>query len=148
VLLPEVSQQLKKLMPSFYYGSCLERHEWTKHGSCQNLTVDEYFSLAMRLASEVDSSPVGQYLTSHQGQTVKLSELRQVVRSAFGTEHEGKIYFGCKNKVLVDVYIQLPETIHDEDSLVSLVTQAPNNHFHDQCAQDVKISEFNKETWL
>lgn len=147
-LSPEVSNELKNLMPSFNYGSCLERHEWNKHGSCQILSADGYFSLAMRLSKEADQSTFGHYLTQHRGQTVTLSALHEVIKQTFGSLNGGKIYLGCKHNVLVDIFIQLPALLPATESLVSLVNQAPNNHLRDLCGQNVKISHFNKDIWF
>ena len=143
-----VSTDLKRLMPSYYYGSCLERHEWNKHGSCQILTTDNYFSLAMRLLTEADQSVFGQYLTDHQGQTVKRSTLRSLIASAFGAKNEGKIYLGCKNGILVDVFIQLPALIPLNEPLTTLISKAPDNQHRDLCSQNVIISQFTKDSWL
>lgn len=140
-----VSDGLKKLMPSFAHGSCLERHEWNKHGSCQILSADDYFALAMRLTSEVDQSSFGTYLTQHQGQVVKLSELRKVIAQSFGATNSEKVYLGCKNGVLVDVYFSLPALLPSTDSLTTLINNAPNNHSRDMCGPNIIISHFNKD---
>ncbi len=146
-LAPQIASELKKLMPSFNYGSCLERHEWNKHGSCQFLSVDDYFSLAMRLTKEVDNSPLGNYLTNHQGQAVRLSVLRDMIDKTFGSSNREKIYLGCKNNVLVDIYIQLPADLNVA-SIVDLVNEAPNNHARDLCGKTVIISHFNQDSWF
>jgi ribonuclease T2 len=147
-LSPLVSEELKKLMPSFSYGSCLERHEWNKHGSCQLLSEDDYFKLAMRLTTEADQSDFGNYLTAHQGQVVSLSNLRQIMSQTFGAHNKGKIHLGCKNNVLVDIYLQLPALMTADDSLMSLVNAAPDHHARDLCGEKVTISRFNKESWF
>lgn len=144
----DVSDSLKKLMPSYNYGSCLERHEWNKHGSCQILTHDAYFSLAMRLATEVDRSVLGQFLTEHKGDTVKLATIRELVVKALGAKNAGKVFLGCKNGILVDVFIMLPALIPFDESLVSLVSKAPDSQYHDVCTKNVTISNFNKESWF
>ncbi|MBL7481742.1 ribonuclease T2 family protein [Legionella bononiensis] len=143
----QVGEQLKILMPSYKYGSCLERHEWNKHGSCQVLTPDNYFSLAMRLVSEVDDSVFGRFLTDHKGKTVKLSLLREHISQAFGSNNAGKIYLGCKDGYLVDVFIQLPALIPFNESVASLINKAPDNQYHDSCSSNVTISDFSKESW-
>lgn len=145
---PYVAENLKKIMPSFQYGSCLERHEWNKHGSCQTLSVDDYFALAMRLTTAADDSIFGQYLTQHQGKKVRLSALRDTVVSAFGKKNSGKIYLGCKNGILVDVYIQLPALIPRDEALESLIDAAPNPKTKDTCPREVTISNFNKGSWF
>ena len=146
-LSPAVDTELKKLMPSYYYGSCLERHEWNKHGSCQSLSANEYFSLAMRLATEVDNSPFGNYLTTHQGQTVQLTDLREMIDKTFGAANKMKIFLGCRNNILVDIYIQLPQVINDV-AITQLVDKAPNNHTRDLCGKKLTISQFTKDKWF
>lgn len=143
-----VMEQLKKLMPSFNYGSCLERHEWNKHGSCQILSTDDYFTLAMRLTSEMDDSPLGNYLTEHRGSTVKLGALRELIAKSFGTNNAKKITFGCKDGILVDMFIQLPALIPFNEPLQSLLNKATNSPKRDSCFNNVIISDFNRESWL
>lgn len=143
-----ISNELKKIMPSYSYGSCLERHEWNKHGSCQALAADGYFDLAMRLTVQVDQSSFGQYLSAHQGQTVKRVVLKEVIKQAFGSKNENKIHMGCKNNILVDLFIQLPSVISNTDSLITLISQAPNTYSRDVCGPNIKISHFHKDLWF
>ena len=147
-LTPAVAANLKKVMPSYNYGSCLERHEWNKHGSCQILTVDDYFTLAIRLLSEIDESELGHYLTNHRGETVKLAKLRELWGESYGKDNLGKLRLGCKNGILVDVYVQLPALIPFDQSLVTLIEQAPNPKYHDACSGNVVISDFTKDSWI
>lgn len=137
-----VSSQLKQLMPSYNYGSCLERHEWNKHGSCQFLDTDGYFSLGMRLTKEVDKTIFGKFLTSHKGETVRLSQLRHSLDQSFGAENAGKIRLGCKDGILVDVFIILPALISPEQSIETLVNNAPSNRYKDACYSKVILSDF------
>lgn len=143
----DVSDNLKKMMPSYQYGSCLERHEWNKHGTCQVLSNNDYFSLAMRLTNEADQSEFGKFLTAHNGDVVKLTAIRDAFYRAFGAQNAGKIYLGCKNGTLVDVFIVLPPLIPFNESLTSLVNKAPDYKYHDACSTNVKISDFNKQSW-
>lgn len=145
-LSPEVAANLQRVMPSYQYGSCLERHEWNKHGSCQILSADHYFSLAMRLTTEVNQSAFGVYITENQGKTVSLAALRQEVERAFGSNNSRKVYLGCKQGVLVDVYIELPALIPFDEPLERLIEQAPNEHYRDSCPAKIKITNFNKDT--
>lgn len=141
----EVSGRLHRLMPSFAYGSCLERHEWNKHGSCQILTEDAYFSLALRLTEEADASDLGRYLHKHVGERIKLKQLEQVVEQAFGKNSFTKVYLGCKNGILVDILIQLPPLIPHEESLLSLVKKAPSLSGSQGCPLTIKISDFSRD---
>ncbi|KGP64052.1 ribonuclease T [Legionella norrlandica] len=138
-----VDKDLKKFMPSYHYGSCLERHEWNKHGSCQALSMDDYFSLAIRLTSEINDTEFGQYITKHSGETVPLGTLRELIKRSFGENNAGKITLSCKNDILVDVYIQLPALIPFNEPLGSLVDKAGNSKHQDYCSADIIISDFS-----
>lgn len=142
----DVSENLKRIMPGYQYGSCLERHEWNKHGSCQVLSADEYFSLAMHLVTEADQSVFGQYVTENQGKTVLLTALHDKIIEAFGKGNAGKVYLGCKSGILVDIYIELPALIPADASLNHLIAEAPNYQYRDSCPAKVKISNFNKNS--
>ena len=143
-----VASNLKELMPGYAHGSCLERHEWYKHGSCQALSVDEYFSLAMQLNREANKTVLGQFLHNHLGETVKRSELREKVRESFGSDASRKVYLGCKKGLLVDVYIQLPALIPPMESLQSLVKKAPDFQHYESCPGRITISDFNNQSWF
>lgn len=102
----------------------------------------------MRLTESVDHSVLGQYLTEHQGQKVPLTALREMVGQAFGKNNSGKVYLGCRNGILVDIYIQLPALIPFDEPLESLIDNAPNSQVNDTCPVKVMLSNFNKETWF
>lgn len=144
----DVAETLNVLMPSFAFGSCLERHEWYKHGSCQILTQDAYFSLALRLTKEADLTPLGQFLHEHVGEKVARKQLEELVRASFGKEATRKVYLGCKNGLLVDIFIQLPPLIPASESLESLVSKAPELKRYEGCPASLSISDFNSDTWF
>lgn len=145
---PEVAQSLRQMMPSYAAGSCLERHEWNKHGSCQILSSDNYFSLAIRLSHDANQTPLGQFLHEHRGETVKRERLRELVRESFGKNTSRKVYLGCKNGMLVDIYFQLPVLIPPNESLKTLVNQAPDFDRYDACPGNIVISDFDSNSWF
>ncbi|MDP1604580.1 MAG: ribonuclease T [Legionella sp.] len=140
-----VASVLKGVMPGFAFGSCLERHEWNKHGSCQFLSTDDYFAMAARLTSEADQTALGIYLHDHRGQQVTRTQLQERAGASFGTEAISKVYFGCKNGVLVDIFIQLPALLAENESLVALVKKAPEYTRYEGCPERISISDFNSE---
>ncbi|ARG96333.1 ribonuclease T2 family protein [Legionella micdadei] len=139
-----VASNLRQMMPSYAYGGCLERYEWSKHGSCQTLSPDDYFSLAIRLSREANSTPLGKFLHEHVGATVLRVQLREAIRQSFGQNTVSKVYLRCKKDLLVDLYIQLPALIPANESLQNLVQQAPEFVRYDACPASIKISDFNK----
>ncbi|MGQ3891601.1 ribonuclease T2 family protein [Legionella sp. CNM-4043-24] len=139
----KVAEQLRVLMPSYSYGSCLERHEWNKHGSCQIRSPDEYFALATRLTREADQTELAAYLRDHAGRQVTRSILRDKITQSFGADATRKVYLGCKNGLLVDVFVQLPALIPAESSLTELVNKAPEFTRYEGCPESIAISNFN-----
>lgn len=137
-----VSVNLKQEMPSYRVGTCLERHEWYKHGTCQVLSPNDYYALATRLAKEADESGLGQFIAEHKGQLLKLSALRNKISTIFGTQNTNKVYFGCSNGVLVDINFSLPPLIPYNEDLLSLITKAPDYPLADKCPASVRISAF------
>lgn len=137
-----VSTDLKQIMPSYRIGSCLERHEWNKHGSCQILSSTDYFALALRLATEADNSIFGHFLSEHHGLKVKLSALHEQIAQAFGVENVHKVYLGCTDGILVDIYFSLPALIPFSEGLDSLIAKAPDYALNDRCPATVLISNF------
>lgn len=144
-LASEVRQELRRMMPSYAHGGCLERHEWYKHGSCQLLSTNQYYSLALRLAREASVSPLGQFLQQHSGKTVSRTDLLTAVKRTFGQNHAGKIYFGCRDGMLVDVYINLPAVIPFGERLTSLVRKAPAFRRKNRCPTKILISDFTTD---
>lgn len=137
-----VANNLRQMMPSYAYGGCLERYEWGKHGSCQTLSADDYFSLAMRLSQEANSTPLGKFLHAQVGRVVQRTQLTEMIRQSFGQNAERKVYLSCKNGLLVDIYIQLPALIPTNGSLQNLVQQAPDFMRYEACPARISISNF------
>lgn len=140
-----VAGELKQLMPSYAYGSCLERHEWYKHGSCQILSADEYFTLAIRLTKEANQTEFAKLIQSHRGKKLDKAQLKTVIEQTFGEGSAPKVYLGCKQGMLVDVFIQLPALIPRDASLSDLVLQASEYACSDRCPNQIEISEFESE---
>ncbi|GGI84722.1 ribonuclease T2 family protein [Legionella impletisoli] len=144
-LSPQVSKRLKQLMPSFEHGSCLERHEWNRHGMCQMLSSDDYFSLAMDLVEQLNQTSFSNFLAKHVGEEVRLVDLQREFESAFGKGAKDKVYFGCTHGYLVDVYITLPALMPKGESLARLVQKAPVDLHRGGCSNRIKISDFYPE---
>ncbi|ETO92236.1 ribonuclease T2 family protein [Legionella oakridgensis] len=143
ILSKPVADDLSQFMPSYAYGSCLERHEWNKHGSCQVLSADQYFSLAMRLTNETNKTAIGQFLQAHIGDVVELSQMKETIKNTFGDDAGDKVYLGCKNGRLVDIYISLPALIPEGESLLVLIQKASNRKYGYGCPQKIIISDFH-----
>ena len=65
-LSPELHASLDEVMPGTQ--SSLERHEWTKHGTCYGTPQEEYFSDAVAMMSALNASPVAESVRSQYRQ--------------------------------------------------------------------------------
>lgn len=140
-----VAANLRQFMPGYAYGSCLERHEWNKHGSCQLLNSNMYFALASLYTAQMSQTAFGIYLHNNVGKQVTLDDLKKMLRLTFGEDADSKVYLGCKNGILVDVYLQLPGELSDNETLVDLVKKAAAYKQHDGCPSLIKISDFRSD---
>ncbi|BBL74009.1 ribonuclease T2 family protein [Methylomagnum ishizawai] len=127
------------VMPSVSADSCLERHEWHKHGTCGDWAPDEYFALAIRLDHEFNDSGLARFVGDHIGQSVETAEFFQQVDAALGAGASQKISLGCKKGLLVDVAINLPAPLDPKGDLKTLVAQAEPSPGAGDCGQRFKI---------
>jgi ribonuclease T2 len=145
LLSQDIAKQLQQVMPSYTHGSCLERHEWNKHGSCQLKSSDDYFKLASSFVLEFNKSPVATFVQKNIGKEVKRDILQNKIDESFGKGTKEKIFLGCKDNTLVDIYIALPALIKNEDKLVTLLQSATPLETTDGCGASFTISDFTSE---
>jgi ribonuclease T2 len=146
---PMSAQTLKNLgvvMPSAAYGSCLQRHEWYKHGTCQTeWGADGYFDNAMRLLGEFNGSDgkgLSSFMTKNLGKRVAMDDLTQAIDQQFGAGAHLRMQFSCTNgSKLVDIYISLPAQL-GEGSLDSLIQQAPEK-FSNKCGNTFVVDRID-----
>lgn len=135
----EVRAQLNGVMPSAAQGTCLQHHEWYKHGTCQTQwDVDEYYATAVRLTQQFNDSGVATWMQARLGKTVESDEFFAQVDQALGANAHKRLNLTCKRGNLVDVYINLPATIDEKSSLASLVNSA-NEDFRNDCGGRFRI---------
>jgi ribonuclease I len=75
---PKLERELATLMPGVKDG--LHEHEWRKHGSCSELTDDEYFDMAYEYGKRLDAA-LGGKLTTLRGRETTARELRAAADS-------------------------------------------------------------------
>lgn len=130
---PWVRRSVDLVMPSAAAGSCLQRHEWYKHGSCQTMwTKEQYFAISAQLTMAFNGSGMGAYMAANLGKEVSREEFYNEIDSIFGEGARERIELICKVGNLVDVYIHLPEVIEKHDTLAALIMRAqPLGRRHD-----------------
>lgn len=102
-LMMDTQTQLAGVMPGVI--SHLDRHEWTRHGSCSGADADTYFRQAIRLTEHVQQSRLATLLLQHAGQSVSLQELQNAARSLTGQRNIAE--FLCEQQQLTEIRFQL-----------------------------------------
>lgn len=105
---------LARLMPGSQ--SCLDRHEWTKHGTCTGLGGDAYFDAAARLVLEVQTTQLSERLRAAIGRTVSRRVLLEAFERDFGGGAATALEITCRRSggraYLAEIRIALrPEAI-------------------------------------
>lgn len=139
--------KLKVAMPSAGAGSCLQRHEWYKHGTCQTeWNADGYFDVALQLADQFNKSGAADYMGQHLGQMVAADEFFAVIDKGLGAGAHERMKFTCQllkegDKsvfALVDIYMNLPAVIPAKPDLKQLL-QAGKPGFYSNCGSSFRV---------
>lgn len=134
-------KELKKVMPSAAHGSCLERHEWHKHGTCQKTwDADGYFDTAIRLVEEFNKDGMAALMSSNIDKTISVTAFRETLEKNLGAGASDRIRIKCDQGQLVDVEIDLPAELPAEDSLKDLIRKAhPVGFKNNKCGTAFKV---------
>lgn len=130
--LPEVSlepptrAELEKVMPGTQ--SQLERHEWTKHGTCYSQTPEEYFTESLVLMRALNSSAVRELFASRVGRYLSFEDIRKAFDQSFGDGAGRRVRMQCardKGKLIIsELTIGLSGDITPDASLADLMAAA------------------------
>jgi ribonuclease T2 len=134
---PEVAKQLGQVMPGT--ASCLERHEWFKHGTCQvEWTASQYYEVAMDLLRQFNDSGMRQYMAQNMGRRVSTADFLAKVDSALGEGASQRLQLGCSGGMLTDVFIALPAELEPGANLAELIQLTPPD-FRNKCQSGFTI---------
>jgi len=78
----ETRKDMDVLMPGSQ--SHLERHEWTKHGTCAKMGQDAYYDLAFSFVRQLAGMTTGRFISAHVGKMVRAQEVCQALEADFG----------------------------------------------------------------
>jgi ribonuclease T2 len=133
-------KKVGEVMPSVQKNSCLERHEWYKHGTCQiDWDADGYFLATVRLTKEFNDNGISAFMKRNLGKSVATEDFLKTVDNAFGKGARNRLMLGCDTQGnLVDVFINLPPQIPDNARLADLIRQAPES-FGNRCGNTFTV---------
>ncbi|WNV03590.1 ribonuclease T [Candidatus Methylospira mobilis] len=121
----QVRNELAVVMPSVAAGSCLERHEWHKHGICQSQwNASAYFKTAIEMTKQFNDSGIAALMAANTGKTISQAAFISTVDASLGANAHEHLHLTCKNGKLVDIFIDLPEKMTATQKLRELIAQA------------------------
>jgi ribonuclease T2 len=110
-----VRQRLTTLMPGT--RSCLERHEWFRHGACSGLSENEYFDKALALTEQLAKTNFQAYIAKNIGKRVNLKSLLNEFEKDYGPGSSRALILQCESKhgvsMLTEVHFYLKKDALD-----------------------------------
>jgi ribonuclease T2 len=97
---PEMSAMTRAHLAQTMPGvrSCLDRHEWVKHGTCAGTGADRYFGETLRLAAAVRDSAFAQAISASAGDEVAKERLIAAFDASFGAGAGGALTLICSDR--------------------------------------------------
>ena len=116
---------LDRLMPGS--RSALDRHEWTRHGSCYG-PAETYFADSIRLVEAVNASPVGALFASRLGRAVTSAEIRAAFDKGFGQGAGERVRVTCERdgsrQIIGEITVGLSGAITADGDIGKLILAA------------------------
>lgn len=118
-------------MPGSSYGSCLQRHEWHKHGSCQGeWSADRYYDISLDLLEAFNRAGIAEFMRSNLGQRVSSRGFFRLIDRELGEGAHQRMQFICNldTDKLVEVRVKLPAHLQSGQALAdNLAAVAPRH---------------------
>lgn len=135
----QTRSRLNAVMPSAEEGSCLQRHEWFKHGVCKtDWDVNQYYEVSVRLTREFNESGIAKWMHTNLGKTVATRDFQARVDMALGPDSHKRLALKCKKGNLVDVYINLPLALETDQPLSTFIAKASED-YSNSCGSRFRI---------
>lgn len=119
-------RDLDEVMPGSQSG--LDRHEWTKHGTCYGTDARQYYADALDLMLALNASEVAELFASNIGKRVNLTQIRTAFDDAFGLGAGERVRMTCEQDgnrtIITELTIGLTGKIDGPDSLPRLIAAA------------------------
>ncbi len=94
--------------------SCLDKHEWYKHGSCANLTPDTYWNTANGMIARLNTTSFSNFIRSNIGKYVSRTQLLTAFNNSQGANSSSALALQCKKtnniSYLTEVWINVQQS--------------------------------------
>jgi len=125
-LSPGLRRDLDEVMPGTL--SALDRHEWTKHGTCYGASAERYFTDALDLMLALNASPVAELFAANIGRKITLRQVRAAFDEGFGPGAGERVRMECapdgNRTIITELTIGLTGEISGPDDFARLIAAA------------------------
>lgn len=126
-LSPALRRKLDEAMPGT--RSSLDRHEWTKHGTCSGQDQETYYTNALRALDAVNQSAVGKLFADNVGRRLSQEEVRAAFDQAFGPGAGERVRLSCKRdgnrRLITEITIGLSGAVTADADIARLIAASP-----------------------
>lgn len=129
VLEPETRAELNTVMPGA--ASLLDRHEWIKHGTCYEGSMQDYFAHSLVLMRNLNGSAVRDLFADNIDRSLTAARIRSAFDEAFGAGAGMRVRVSCVTdpsngrRLIGEITIALSGAIDEDTSLGDLILAAP-----------------------
>lgn len=136
---------LAEVMPSVMAGSCLERHQWHKHGTCQgNWSVSEFFDVSVDLARQFNDSGMAYFMNRRIGQQVRTEDFLERLEAVLGSAARDRIQLNCNPQgMLVEIQLNLSADLIPGADLDKLIMDAPTQE-KSNCGETFRVDRIGQ----
>lgn len=137
----ETVAQIAPWMPNFYYENSFGKYEWNKHGSCQSLDPDAYFTKAVAAVQVVNSSLIGEQILKNIGGSFNADKFFAALRSQYGEAAASRVMLVCAaQSYLQEIRVQLPLDFSVDRGLAGLVGSTPGQGPQtSRCGSEIRV---------
>lgn len=126
VLNPALRAELSVVMPGT--RSFLERHEWTKHGTCYEGDAEEYYADSLAVMAALNTSSVRELFAANLGRELTQEAIRAAFDEAFGAGAGKRVRVACVHdggrRIITELTIGLTGTIEAAGTVGALIRAA------------------------
>ncbi len=118
----DVEHDLSIFMPGA--ESCLDHHEWYKHGTCAGMSADAYFALSNGLVASFAQTDFNQFVASQIGGEVTRYDLLSRFEDEFGPGSDDFLSLRCNEvdgvSLLSEIRLALKKDLAELDDFANL----------------------------